>query len=228
MKNESLYLYPVWLRIWHWLNALLFLSLIFTGLNLQYAKINSPIIDFHTAILIHNISGITLTLNYLFFFILNIISGNYKHYLPKLKNFAKNMLLQLKFYLSGIFKNEEHPFETSANQKFNPLQQITYLNIMYALFPLLLITGWALLFPEFILNKLFETSGLLLTAVFHTTIGFLLSIFMIGHIYLATTGTTILSNFKSMLTGWHVHENHIVKSQLTEITIQQVKNENEN
>ncbi len=228
MKNESLYLYPVWLRIWHWLNALLFLSLIFTGLNLQYAKTNSPLIDFHTAILIHNISGIILTFNYLFFFILNISSGNVKHYLPKLKSFGKDILLQLKFYLSGIFKNKEHPFETTAEQKFNPLQQITYLKIMYVLFPLLLLSGWALLFPEFIINRIFETSGLMLTALFHTSIGFLLSIFMIGHIYLATTGTTVISNFKSMLTGWHIHENHSIKSQLTEIKIQQVNNETKN
>lgn len=220
MKNESLYLYPIWLRIWHWLNALLFLTLIFTGLNLQYAKTNSPIIEFHSAVIIHNISGITLTLNYIFFFILNITSGNYKHYLPKLKSFLKNNILQMKYYMNGIFKKESHPFETSESQKFNPLQQITYLKIMYELFPLLLITGWALLFPEFIISKVFETSGLLLTAIVHTSLGFLLSIFMIGHIYLATTGTTVLSNFKSMFTGWH--EPHI-----TEITIQQVKNENQ-
>ena len=219
MKMERTYLYPVWLRTWHWLNALLFLSLIFTGINLQYAKTNSPIIDFHTAISIHNVSGITLTINYIFFFVLNIISGNIKYYIPKLKNFFSNIFVQLKFYLRGIFNNEEHPFGTTEQQKFNPLQQITYLKIMYVLFPILLLSGWALLFPEFIIKKLFEISGLTLTAIVHSSVGFILSIFMIGHIYLATTGTTVLSNFKSMLTGWHISHN-------TEINIQQVKNEN--
>ena len=28
------YLYPFWLRLWHWINALLFLTLIVTGLSM--------------------------------------------------------------------------------------------------------------------------------------------------------------------------------------------------
>ena len=39
-------------------------------------------------------------------------------------------------------------------------------------------------------------------------LGFFLSVFMIGHVYLATTGTKVASNFKSMFTGWHLHEPH--------------------
>jgi thiosulfate reductase cytochrome b subunit len=205
MSNNREYYYPAWLRIWHWLNALLFFSLIFSGINLQYVNTKSPIINFQNAVLIHNISGIALTANYLFFFILNIVTGNYKQYLPKLKGILNRLSLQMKFYISGIFKNESHPFETNKEQKFNPLQQITYLKIMYLALPLILISGWALLFPELIINQIWGISGLTLTAIFHTSIGFLLSIFMIGHIYLATTGTKILSNFKAMITGWHDH-----------------------
>jgi thiosulfate reductase cytochrome b subunit len=216
MKNNSEYFYPLWLRIWHWLNALLFLSLIFSGINLQYVNAKSPIINFQSAILMHNISGITLTINYLFFFILNITTGNYKQYLPKIKGILKRLSLQIKFYLSGIFKNNHHPFESTREQKFNPLQQITYLKIMYAALPLIIISGWALLFPELIINKIFGIPGLTLTAIFHTSIGFLLSIFMIGHIYLATTGTTVLSNFKAMITGWH--ENHPEKQNIKEVS----------
>ena len=205
MKNNREYFYPVWLRTWHWLNALLFFSLIFSGINLQYANIKSPILDFQHSVLMHNISGITLTINYIFFFIFNISSGNYKQYLPKLKGIFKRLIIQTKFYLSGIFKEAHHPFESTKESKFNPLQQITYLKIMYIAFPLIILSGWALLFPEFILNQIWGISGLTLTAIFHTSIGFILSIFMIGHIYLATTGTTIFSNFKAMMTGWHEH-----------------------
>ena len=205
MSNNQEYFYPRWLRIWHWLNALLFFSLIFSGINLQYVNTKSPIINFQNAVLIHNISGITLTINYLFFFIMNITSGNYKQYVPRLKGIFKRLLVQIKFYISGIFQNESHPFETTKEQKFNPLQQITYLKIMYIIFPLLVVSGWVLLFPEFILDEIWGISGLTLTAIFHTSIGFILSIFMIGHIYLATTGTTIFSNFKAMITGWHAN-----------------------
>ncbi len=136
---------------------------------------------------------------------MNITSGNYKQYVPRLKGIFKRLLVQIKFYISGIFQNESHPFETTKEQKFNPLQQITYLKIMYIIFPLLVVSGWVLLFPEFILDEIWGISGLTLTAIFHTSIGFILSIFMIGHIYLATTGTTIFSNFKAMITGWHAN-----------------------
>ncbi len=209
MKNSKEYYYPAWLRVWHWLNAFLFFSLIFTGINLQYADTKSPIINFSNAILIHNISGITLTLNYLFFFFLNIFSGNYKQYIPKIRGIFNKLILQSKFYLHGIFNNHSHPFETTKEQKFNPLQQITYLNIMYIMLPIIILSGAALLFPELIINNIFGISGLTLTDIVHTSAGFILSVFMIGHIYLATTGTTVSSNFKAMVTGWHEsHSEH--------------------
>jgi thiosulfate reductase cytochrome b subunit len=131
------------------------------------------------------------------------ISGNWKHYVPRIKTFVSDSIKQGRYYLLGIFKNEEHPFETTEERKFNPLQQSAYLNIMYLVVPLSIITGWALLFPETIANQIFGISGLSLTAVLHTALGFILSVFMFGHIYLATTGSTVASNFKAMVTGWH-------------------------
>lgn len=210
--SKGEFFYPIWLRIWHWLNAVLFLSLIFTGLNLQYASTSSPIIKFQNAVLIHNISGITLTANYLFFFILNIISGNYKQYIPSLHGLLNKLFIQAKYYSYGIFKNVPHPFSIDSKNKFNPLQQITYLKIMYIFLPVIILSGWALLFPEYIINRIFDIPGLTLTAVTHTIAGFILSLFMVGHIYLATTGTTALSNFKAMLTGWHESESEISNS----------------
>ena len=215
------YYYPLWLRIWHWLNAVLFLALIFTGINLQYSSKASPMINFDIAILVHNIAGVTLTLNYLFFFTLNLISGNFKQYLPKFKGLVIRLIYQFKYYLGGIFHNSEHPFETTKENKFNPLQQIAYLKIMYVIFPILLASGWALLFPESIVTQIFNISGLTLTAIVHTSAGFILSIFMIGHVYLATTGSSVGSNFKSMLTGWH-------ELDPGKLNPQGIKDENEN
>lgn len=203
MKNNREYFYPLWLRAWHWFNVVLFLSLIITGLNLQYAKKDNPLISFDQAILVHNISGITLTINYFFFFIMNIISGNIRQYIPAFNGIIKRLKTQIDFYTKGIFRNSEHPFESTRNNKFNPLQQITYAKIMYVFLPVAIISGWAMLFPEIIIKQVLNIPGFLFTSVLHTAAGFILSIFMIGHIYLATTGTTLLSNFKAMLTGWH-------------------------
>jgi thiosulfate reductase cytochrome b subunit len=219
MSEKKFYLYPLWLRIWHWFNALLFLILIFSGINLQYADPQDPLISFNSAMLLHNIAGITLTLNYIFFAVMNYLSGNWKHYIPKFRSIIADSLKQGRYYLMGIFKNEKHPFETSEERKFNPLQQITYLKIMYAAVPLIIITGWALLFPEIIFEEIFGIRGLSFTAILHTILGFILSAFMAGHIYLATTGETVASSFKSMVTGWH--KEHI-KEEINETADQEL------
>lgn len=203
------YFYPLWLRFWHWLNALLFVALIISGITMQYATANNILMSFNTATSLHNASGILLTLNYLLFFLGNLVTGNYKQYIPVLKGLIERLIKQGRFYLYGIFKNEPHPYESTKESKFNPLQQLTYLKIMYVLLPIIIITGWALLFPETIIEDVFGMSGLFLTAILHTVTGFILSLFMFGHIYLAFTGHTLQSNLKAMTSGWHeVHKEH--------------------
>lgn len=203
------YFYPLWLRFWHWLNALLFVSLILSGITMQYANPNNWLMSFDTAISLHNASGILLSLNYLLFFLGNLFTGNYKQYLPVIKGIINRLITQARFYMFGIFKNEPHPYESTKENKFNPLQQLTYLKIMYVMIPIIIITGWALLFPETIVEEVFGFSGLFLTAMLHTVTGFILSLFMFGHIYLALTGHTLISNLKAMVNGWHeVHKEH--------------------
>lgn len=204
---KKIYLYPFWLRFWHWLNALLFLLLIISGLSLHFSDPKTGVIPFKTAILIHNISGILLSFNYLFFLVASIINGNYKHYLPTLKGFWQRIFLQARYYLIGIFIGENHPFEPNQKQKFNPLQQISYLIIMAFFMPMIIISGWALMFPEFAPDEFLGLGGVWPITLIHTITGFILSIFMVVHIYLGTTGKTISELFKSMLTGWHLaHE----------------------
>ncbi len=204
MKIKKIYLYPFWLRFWHWFNALLFLLLIVTGLSLHYSDPKSGVIPFRVSVVIHNISGILLSLNYLFFLIKSIITKNYKHYLPQLKGLWRRISLQLRFYLVGIFIGEPHPFEPSPQSKFNPLQQLTYLFIMALFMPLVIVSGYLLMFPETAPDEFLGMGGVWPMALLHTIVGFILSIFMFVHIYLGTTGKTIGELFKSMITGWHL------------------------
>ena len=198
-----MYLYPLYIRIWHLLNALFFLILIFTGLSMQYSNPDAPLISFPVSVKLHNISGIGLTFNYFIFFVGNCISKNGKQYRIQWKGMKDRMMKQIRFYAFGYFRKEEHPFPVTAERKFNPLQALTYAMVMYAGIPLVFITGWGLLFPETVLERIFGVSGLLITDLLHVITGFLLSIFMIVHIYLCTLGLKPISNFKSMVTGWH-------------------------
>jgi thiosulfate reductase cytochrome b subunit len=202
-------LYPLWLRIWHWFNAALFAVLIATGISMHYSASNDLFITFRVAMYTHNVVGITLSLIYIYYVIFNIISGNYKQYLPKLNGIFDRLIKQGLYYVYGVFKGAEHPFHTSAKQKFNPLQQLTYLSIMFLMLPLIIISGWLLMFPEIAPANVMGMGGVWPMAILHIAVGYFLSLFMFGHIYLATHGEKITTNFKSMIDGYHdVHEEH--------------------
>lgn len=198
---EKIYFYPLWLRIWHVINAVFCILLIVTGISMQYAFAN-PIISFEKAVSLHNFSGIALTLNYTLFLVGNVFTPNGLYYRIKMKKMRKKLWKQLMYYSIGVFKNETAPYPINSKRKFNPLQQISYIVVMYVAIPILFITGWALLFPEFILKNLLGISGIFLTAQFHILMGFLVTIFLIVHLYVSTMGTKPISNFKSIVTGW--------------------------
>lgn len=204
MTSESkVYFYPIWLRIWHGINALGILILIVTGINMQYSNPGFEILNFNLAVNLHNISGILVSINYLLFFFGNLLTPNSKYYRLKLRGLHKRLNLQISYYTSGMFKNQPPPFPLSEKRKFNPMQKVSYLFAMYLLVPGLIVTGLALLFPELIIENVYTVSGIFITAVLHATLGFLVSIFLIVHLYVATIGKHPLNNFKSIINGYH-------------------------
>lgn len=205
-----MYLYPKWIRIWHVLNALLFIVLIVTGLSMQYTdKENaSYIVGFAKAVKVHNFAALLLTINYLVFVTGNVLTKNGRYYKIAKENFTEDLISQMKFYSWGMFKGEKHPFPVTEERKFNPLQKVTYVLAMYAAFPLLIISGIGLLFPEITLNTLFGISGLILTDILHITMGFFLSLFMVIHVYTCTLGASPTSLFWGMISGYHRSDEH--------------------
>lgn len=203
MQTNKLYLYPVWVRLWHVMNALMCLILIISGISMQYSNPEYPFIRFDLAVSMHNISGIVLSASYLMFFIGNWFTANGKHYRIRIKGLIVSLINQAKYYAFGIFKGEQPPYPVSKEMKFNPLQRFTYGLTMYLFVPLVLITGWALLFPETIVTNFFGFGGIQATSLLHVTAGFLISLFLIIHVYFCTIGHSPSSNFKSMISGYH-------------------------
>jgi thiosulfate reductase cytochrome b subunit len=200
---KKLYLYPLWVRLWHWSNALLCLILILTGMSLHFSSKEDPLISFDASISIHNIAGITMALLYLVFIIGNLLTHNGVHYRVNFKGFIQRFITQLKYYGVGIFKGEPHPSAPTEDCKFNALQQITYVGIMYGLVSLLVISGVLMLFPDSIPDNFMGIGTILPIALTHTILSYFLVLFLVGHLYLATTGETPLSNYKTMVTGIH-------------------------
>jgi thiosulfate reductase cytochrome b subunit len=203
-----MYLYPKWIRIWHFINIIMFLILIVTGLSMQYTdKENaSYVVGFAKAVRIHNFAAMVLVLNYILFVTGNLLTNNGKYYRINRKEFLSNLGKQFKYYSVGMFKGEKHPFPVTEERKFNPLQKLTYVLAMFVAFPLLIISGIGLLLPEITITTFFGISGLILTDILHITMGFFLSIFMVIHIYTCTLGARPTSLFWGMISGYHREE----------------------
>ncbi len=201
--EKKLYLYPVWVRLWHWTNAVLCIILILTGLSMQYSDPAYPIIRFDWAVSIHDISGIILSLSYVIFILGNFFTPNGKQYLFRVRGYFRNVSKQARYYAFGMFKGEKPPFEITEANKFNPLQRFSYVFIMYLSIPVVILTGLILLYPEYLLHDVFGSFALHFTDIIHVVLGFIVSLFLVVHVYFCTIGANPLSNFKSMFNGYH-------------------------
>ncbi len=203
--SERVYLFPAWVRLWHWLNAALILVLAATGLSLHYSDPKLPLLDFELAVRIHNACGIALAVTYLFFLAASAKSGNWRHFLVLGPHVGQRLRAQLVWYAWGIFQGAPHPHEPSPDAPFNVLQALTYAGVMYGLMPVLIGSGLVFLYPELAPDQLFGFDGLLPIALLHYLAAMALLLFLLTHIYLGTTGRTLGQMFRAMVSGWHTH-----------------------
>lgn len=203
--SERVFILPLWIRIWHWTNALLIIILTVTGISLHFSDPSLTLVRFDVAARIHDIAGLALVALYGFFVVANIVTGNWWQYVPKPGQFFEKCRRQARFYAYAIFRGEPHPYPPTAQANFNALQQIVYWIIMYIFMPLLLITGVMFLWPDLAPKRVFGFDGLMPVAVLHYLAALVIVAFMIAHIYLGTTGLKVSTLFKMMITGWHEH-----------------------
>lgn len=177
----------LWVKIWHWANGALCVILILTGIHMQYSGFGMLLIPFEASVGIHNLCGGLLVLNFIVFISFNIKSRNYKNYKFIKGELFTGIITQARYYAFGIFKGEKEPFPVGAgtDREFNPLQKLSYVIIMYICMPIMVITGLAMSFPEMIADRIFGVSGFMLTDILHVVVAFILSIFLIIHIYFA-------------------------------------------
>jgi len=198
---QKVYMYTAYERFWHWLQAAAIIMLIFTGLIIHLPD-SFSMFNFWLAVQIHNIVAFTLLVNAFLAAFYHFASGEIRQYLPEPKGFLSQAIEQSLYYLQGIFKNTPHPFEKSAYKKLNPLQQVTYLVILNILLPLQIVTGILMWGAQRWPTLATSLGGLTLLGPFHSLIAWLFVAFLLGHIYLTTTGHTIFANLKAMIMGW--------------------------
>ncbi len=198
---REVYMYTIYERFWHWMQTAVILGLVFTGLIIHKPD-KFGLFSFAYIVQVHNVLAAILLINAAMAAFYHFVSGEIQKFLPQPLGFFNDMAIQLKFYLSGIFRGEEHPFEKTISRKFNPLQQVTYLAILNVLLPLQVLTGIFMWGAQRWPGIAAQLGGLVYLAPFHTLIAWLFSTFIVLHVYLTTTGPTPITGIRSMIVGW--------------------------
>ena len=198
MSKQRVNIYKGFERFWHWMQAILIFFLAFTGFEIHGSY---RFLGFREAVRYHNIAATMFIVLIIFAIFWHFTTGEWKQYLPTLKN----VRAQLNFYLFGIFRNAPHPTKKTLLSKLNPFQRLTYLGLKVLVIPVMVTSGLLYMFYRFPGQRGVEAiniKSLSFIALAHTLGAFLLVAFVIAHLYLITTGETLSSNLKAMLSGY--------------------------
>ena len=211
---KLLYVNPLPVRLWHWTNAIGFVLLIATGLQIRYAGA-LELLEFRTAVRLHNWIGFVLIANFFVWLGFHLFTDKIRVYHPELspvKHF-RDTFRQIYFYGYGIFRGEPNPHHVSVYRKFNPLQSVSYQIIMMLLVPLQFYTGVLLWDVGRFGSQVEMFGGVRVVASVHVILFIFFCSFIIIHVYLSSLGHTPSAHFKAMITGYEEVEDEAQPSQ---------------
>jgi thiosulfate reductase cytochrome b subunit len=208
--KQRIYIYKAFERFWHWMQAIIIIFLALTGFEIHGSI---SFFGYQNAVKYHNIAAYSFIVLIVFAIFWHFSTGEWKQYMPT----VKNMRAQLNYYLIGIFKNAPHPTKKTVLSKLNPLQKLVYLALKILVIPTMVISGLLYMFyryPQQGTIKGLNIHSIDVIALFHTAGAYMLIAFLIVHLYLITTGTTITSNLKAMITGFEELESEHHKEEI--------------
>jgi len=200
---SKLYVNPLPVRIWHWANAVLFIVLVVTGVQIRYLGA-IDLMSFHTAVVAHNWVAFALIGNFCIWLGFYLFSDKNKAYHPEfnLLKLANASFRQMQYYGWGIFKGERSPHQIDPYDKFNALQRMLYQILMLFLLPLQFATGLLLWDVKRFSAVVDLVGGVRVVDTVHVLIFIFFVFYLLIHPYLATLGHTPTAHIKAMITGY--------------------------
>ena len=206
---RRVYLYTVYERCWHWLQAAATIGLLITGVELHWPG-SIRMLGFPLAVSVHEVLGFILLGNAFLALFYHLTTGEIRQYLPEPRDFFTLAVKQARYYLQGIFRGEPHPIQRDPHRKLNPLQEVTYLMILNVLLPLQMFSGLLMWGTQQWPAAVEAIGGLPTLAKVHTLGAWLFAAFLIAHVYLTTTGSTPLALTRAMIVGWdQIEDDHV-------------------
>ena len=85
MSSKMIYLQPIPVRIWHWLNALGIVTLCISGAQIRFPEYVTLLGSYRSAIMLHNTAGIVVALSFsIWFFYYKLVADSIDDiYIPK-------------------------------------------------------------------------------------------------------------------------------------------------
>ena len=190
--SESRVIFTLVERIWHWVQAVSMVILALSGISMHWPDY-SIFSTLKSASNIHHIFGYVVTVNFVIWLIYMIATKRIKQYMPqKHDEYPMGIFKQAKYYLFEIYTKKEHPYPVSPERRLNPMQKLAYIQVMFLAMPAQMITGFILMGSG---------TSMKMALIIHGVLALFFVLFIVGHIYLATTGHTPLAYFKEMITG---------------------------
>ena len=179
---------PRSIRVWHTVQILLIAGLLGSGLSMHYGDSGLAPLSFRTAVTTHNILGVANIALWLTFLVVNIRSGNARAYVTRLRALPRELPRQILYYAKGTFRGEAEPGPVHAGDRFNPLQKLAYLAVMYVISPVAVVSGSLLLYPLLAPEHALGHPGLWPMAMIHLAAGYAVTLFVVVHIYMVGSG----------------------------------------
>ena len=202
-QHEKVYLHPLPVRLWHWLNALGFVLLILTGAQIRYVDVFS-LMTFEAAVRLHNWVGFAVIANWFLWFVFYLFSERVTNYHPDLDpvSFFQRYFRQAGYYSWGYFQGDERPHKVQPQDKFNPMQKLTYQFVMFISAPVTFLTGLMMWDVQRFEGLIEMVGGLRVVNTVHVLMFILFMMFIITHIYMGFLGKKPSSHYKEMITGY--------------------------
>lgn len=203
MNTGRVMIYKRFERFWHWSQAVLIIGMMITGFEIHGTY---SLLGFRRAVELHTLFAWTVLTLWAFTIVWQFTTGEWRQYLPGLRNVDA----MVRYYLYGIFHGGKHPFHKTVLQKHNPLQRLAYLAFLALMGPMIWGSGLFYLFynqwPRFGLDAYLSLEWV---AFVHVVGAFTITTFFFVHVYLTTTGPTLFSHIRSMITGYDdAHDGH--------------------
>ena len=189
--------------MWDWVNAVGFVVMIGTGVQIRYVGL-IDLMSFKTAVNLHNWTGFLLIGNFFIWLLFYLFSDKIKVYHPELsptKHFRASFR-QLQYYGYGIFRGDPNPHHVSAYRKFNPMQSMLYQVMMMLVVPIQFFTGILLWDVKGFSGAVDMLGGVRVVDTVHVLIFIFFTSYILIHAYLGTLGHTPAAHFKEMFTGY--------------------------